>query len=247
MICVDQNVTGQIMEKYERLRKAREDAGFTSAAKAAEALGLAASTYRAHENGQNDFDFIEAQRYAKKFNVDSLWLFAGKAQSPELLDAQAHFRANRREPIVEMPASNAVIGDRVTASGLRIPVYGQAVGGEDGQFEMNGNMLFDVLAPPSLTPASGAYAICVSGSSMSPRYEDGEICFIDPKRRVRPGDYVVAQIKQNDHDAPLAFIKRLVRWTTNELILEQFNPPKNIQFPGGQVHSVHFVAMAGIA
>lgn len=71
-------------EMHERLREARENAGFISAAAAAEALGIRASTYRAHENGQNEFSFQEAQRYARKFGTDPLWLYSGKERDPDL-------------------------------------------------------------------------------------------------------------------------------------------------------------------
>lgn len=65
----------------DRLREARIKAGFTSAAKAAEALGVAPSTYRAHENGQNDFDLDQARIYGKRLGIDPFWLMAGVEQS----------------------------------------------------------------------------------------------------------------------------------------------------------------------
>ncbi|RVL19868.1 helix-turn-helix transcriptional regulator, partial [Sinorhizobium meliloti] len=40
-------------ERAERLREARVKAGYRFASDAANALGIVASTYRAHENGQN--------------------------------------------------------------------------------------------------------------------------------------------------------------------------------------------------
>ncbi|MEM8838377.1 MAG: S24 family peptidase, partial [Pseudomonadota bacterium] len=126
----------------------------------------------------------------------------------------------------------------------RIPLFGQVVGGIDGEFELNGNQLDDVLRPPNIT-TDDAYAVLVHGESMAPRFEDGEIAYIDPKRRVKKGDYVVAQIRNPDGDAPLAFIKRYLSWNSKELILEQFNPAKELRFPHEEVVSVHFVAMSG--
>lgn len=61
----------------DRLRAARARANFTSATKAAEALGVSASTYRAHENGQNDFGTEEAERYARKFGTTAAYLLTG--------------------------------------------------------------------------------------------------------------------------------------------------------------------------
>lgn len=147
--------------------------------------------------------------------------------------------------ISEVP--NAIIGARLEGEGVRIPVYGQAVGGVDGEFVMNGNILFEVMAPPSLAGVSGAYAVTVSGDSMSPRYEDGEVCFVDPKRRVKRGDYVIAQIVLVEDGPILAFAKRFIRQNSEELVLEQFNPAKELRFPSDRVHAVHFIALSGIA
>lgn len=71
-------------EMSERLRQAREKAGYRSASAAADAIGIPASTYRAHENGQNGFDFREAQFYGRKFGADALWLLNGKEPDPLL-------------------------------------------------------------------------------------------------------------------------------------------------------------------
>ena len=64
--------------KCQRLKKAREDAGFRSAAQAAKALDISISTYTTHENGSRDFKEDVAQRYAEKFGVDLAWLLLGE-------------------------------------------------------------------------------------------------------------------------------------------------------------------------
>jgi len=143
------------------------------------------------------------------------------------------------------PEPNATIGPKIEAGGRPIPVYGSAVGGVDGEFEMNGNILYEVMAPPSLSPIAGAYAVQVSGESMEPRYFDGEVAFIDPTRRVKKGDFVVAQVQVEEGGPRLAFIKRFVRHNAEELVLEQYNPPKELRFKHETVHSVHFVVMGG--
>ncbi|MDR6757814.1 phage repressor protein C with HTH and peptisase S24 domain [Mycoplana sp. BE70] len=142
---------------------------------------------------------------------------------------------------------NAEIRGKVEGKGRKIPVYGQAVGGIDGEFLMNGSVLYEVMAPPVISHIRGAYAVQVSGDSMYPRYEDGEICFVDPMRRVRKGDYVIAQVHLEEHGPLLAYVKKFLRHNAEELVLEQFNPHKELKFPAGAVHSVHFIALAGVA
>lgn len=63
---------------HTRLREARIAAGFSSAAKAAEALGIKTSTYAAHENGQNEFDAAAAKIYGRKFRTGAAWLLTGE-------------------------------------------------------------------------------------------------------------------------------------------------------------------------
>lgn len=127
----------------------------------------------------------------------------------------------------------------------KLHVYGQVVGGNDGEFILNGSPLYDVLCPPSLASTVGAYAVEIVGDSMSPRYEEGEIAYIDPIRRVRRGDYVVVQLKDEHGETPQAFIKRYLFKSEKELVLEQFNPLKRINFPLALIVSMHYVAMAG--
>jgi phage repressor protein C with HTH and peptisase S24 domain len=224
-------------EKHERLRQARINAKFPTASAAATALGITPSTYRAHENGQNDFQIDEAKQYGQKFGVDPIYLLTGDSPAA-FIDATA--------PIV-LDSPNAKIRGKIEGDGTMIPVYGRAVGGVDGEFEMNGSILYHVMAPPSLAAHKGAYAVQVSGDSMSPRYEDGEICFVDPTRRVKKGDYVIVQIKTEDEGMLLAYVKKFCRHNAAELVLEQFNPPKELRFEARSVESVHYIALAGNA
>jgi phage repressor protein C with HTH and peptisase S24 domain len=174
------------------------------------------------------------QAVAEKFRVSFEWLATGKG-NPQ---AGSTSKAN------ETP--NALIGDKLAERGEYIPLYGHAVGGLDGEFILNGNKLDEILAPPGLSPARGAYAVTCAGESMEPRYFDGETVFVDPLRRARRGDFVVAQIRNpNEGQPPLAYIKRFVRHNDNELILEQFNPVKELRFAHTDVVSVHFIVLGG--
>lgn len=218
--------------KSERLRQARIAAGFSSSIEAAARLGVSASTLRAHENGQNDFNDQHAIKYARAFNVSPEYLLLGTVVSADAAVAPA----------------NAIIGKVISEPAVKIPLYGSAVGGDDGEFVLNGNHLDNITAPPMLSGVRGAYAVQIAGESMSPRYMDGEVAFVDPHKRVVRGDFVVAQIRhKNDGEVPYAYVKRLVKHTQTELVLEQFNPPKELRFPHEDVVSVHFIGWSGVA
>lgn len=65
------------MEQNERLRLARERAGFTDAAEAARRFNWVEATYRSHENGSRNFTKNGAAKYARAFRVSTEWLLLG--------------------------------------------------------------------------------------------------------------------------------------------------------------------------
>lgn len=142
------------------------------------------------------------------------------------------------------PPDNARLGDRMALDST-IPVYGQAVGGRDGMFVLNGNKISDILAPPSLRGIRDAYAVYVVGESMVPRYYPGEAVFVNPRLPVRQGGFVVAQIAAAEGEPPHAYVKRFLSRDGKILRLEQLNPEKELRFPVNRVVSVHRIIMGG--
>ena len=219
----------------KRIKLVREARGGLSQAEFAYRLGR--TTRGAVGNWERGLGIKRANilAIAAKFDVPVEWLATGAGT----LDAKA-------SSLSEKP--NAVIGDKLTEQGEYIPLYGHAVGGVDGEFVLNGNKLDEILSPPGLSRARGAYAVTCAGESMEPRYFDGETVYVDPMKRVARGDFVVAQIKHPDEGSPpLAYIKRFVRRNDKEMVLEQFNPAKELRFPHDTVVSVHYIVLGGRA
>jgi phage repressor protein C with HTH and peptisase S24 domain len=126
-----------------------------------------------------------------------------------------------------------------------VPVMGTARGGVNGAFELNhGDPIAFIKRRPGVAGSPKAYALYVEGDSMEPRYFAGETIHIDPSRKVRPGDFVLIEQKFDEHDIPQAFIKRLVRRTATKVIVEQYNPPKNIDIPESTVITLHRVLLS---
>lgn len=139
---------------------------------------------------------------------------------------------------MDMPARGTLLRD--------LPVYGSAVGGVDGSFEMNGQVVEYVERSPSLGGARNAYGIYVQGESMSPRFEAGWLVLVNPSRPVRKGDNVVVQLKGIDeHGPPLAYLKVFESRTPSTLIVRQFNPARMLEWPLSDVISVHRVVGVG--
>lgn len=150
--------------------------------------------------------------------------------------------ANNVPPEVSRPQ----IVDAQTTNKM-LPVLGEAVGGDDGRFIFNGQILDYVACPPSLANVPNAYSVYVDGESMSPRYRPGETVYVHPVRPARRGDDVIVQIHPpaDDGSPPWGYIKEFVGWQGNKLVLHQYNPDKRIEFEREEVVSVHPIILSG--
>lgn len=63
---------------HNRLKRAREAAGYGTAADAARAMGAKTTTYQGHENSGRGLRVPVLERYAKFFRVSPEWLMTGK-------------------------------------------------------------------------------------------------------------------------------------------------------------------------
>lgn len=185
----------------DRLRAAREAAGYVSAAKAAEALGIRASTYRSHENGQNDFGAEDAVRYGRKFKVSPGWLLTA--------DGEREWDVEVGESTTRMTVSS-VAGLKNIPQG-EIPeidlVAGLGGGGlTASEISTHRGISFsaDVVRTSWRVPdwilqrlnAQAHHIACFpsQGDSMWPTIDDGDVVFVDTRHRVPspPAIYALA-------------------------------------------------------
>lgn len=128
----------------------------------------------------------------------------------------------------------------------RIPVMGAGEGGSEGKFPWNGEVVDHVARPPSLSGAPNGYATYVVGTSMEPRYHPSEMIYVHPGKPVATDDYVLVQLKAPaEGEPPLALIKRFVRKTATKLVLQQYNPSKQLEFPLREIVSIHKIVGSG--
>lgn len=127
-----------------------------------------------------------------------------------------------------------------------LPVLGEAVGGDDGQYTFNGQALDYVACPPSLANVPNAYAVWIDGDSMYPRYKSGELVYVHPGKPARRGDDVIVQVRPRHEDMPpRGFVKELVGFIGDKLILKQHNPDIRIEFARDDVISIHPITFSG--
>ena len=111
-----------------------------------------------------------------------------------------------------------------------VEVLGVAVGGDDGDFQFNGEVVGYVRRPPGITSLRKVFALYVLSDSMSPRYEPGEMIYCGGRDPV-PGDHVVIEMfPEEEGTVGKAFIKKLVKRSTAEVIVEQYNPRTTLTF-----------------
>ncbi len=182
----------------------------------AEFLGIEVAAVGMWESGKNMPSAENSFRVAAFLNIDPVALSRGEVaylKDDGLADAE----------IISDPAP-------LDAGPKDVEMLGVTYGGDDGDFQFNGEVTEYVRRPPGIANVKNVFALYVLSDSMAPRYEPGEVIYCGTREPI-PGDYVVIEMHPEIEGQPgKAFIKRLKQRTGKEIIVEQFNPPKLIPF-----------------
>lgn len=159
--------------KSDRLKAARENAGFDSAADAARAFGWTESAYRHHENGTRNFGADAAKKYGRAFKVKPGWLLGLEAVGKEPLTDGAE------------DDDRLVVNGNVEAGAWRTSEH------------WNDERAFVIEGMPSPIPGAKRFGMVVAGYSMDEFYEPGTVldCVSIFKGGVEPetGDHVIVE------------------------------------------------------
>lgn len=113
---------------------------------------------------------------------------------------------------------------------MDVQLLGVAYGGDDGDFTFNGEVAGYVRRPPGIAHLRNVFALNILSDSMIPRYDPGEMIYAGGTEPV-PGDHIVVELFGDEEgQAGKSYIKKLKRRTAKEIIVEQYNPPKEIAF-----------------
>ena len=102
-----------------------------------------------------------------------------------------------------------------------VPLIGFAEAGVGGYFDDGGfpaGKGWDEIAFPAVAD-DHAYALEISGDSMTPVYRDGDVIIVSPAAPVRRGDRVVVKTKKGE-----VMVKELKRQTAKHVELKSLNP-----------------------
>lgn len=121
----------------------------------------------------------------------------------------------------------------------KIPLYGSAEAGIGSDITDMDRAIDHVDRPPFLLSATNAYAIYVVGESMSPRFRSGEIVYVDPAVPIRRGGDCIVQMAE---DGKLtAIVKEYKNANDEHVLLQQYNPDKEIKITKDKVISIHSI------
>ena len=120
-----------------------------------------------------------------------------------------------------------------------LPVMGTVKGGSEGFYFNEGEPKEFVLRPSGLDGVANAFALYVDGDSMEPRYFAGEVLYVNPNRPITRNCFVAVELQDGQ-----GMIKQFLRRSDDQLVLRQFNPPKDIRLAAREVKRMYRITGA---
>lgn len=223
----------------QRLKNIRKDRIGLSMDDFAKEIGYAgASSYQRYERDDYRKPFLPVDLVRR---IDGR--FTGEGEPPltaeEVWELAGPFRRPTEKRPSEVDVSERMELPRIDSMPRDLPVFGTAVGGNEGDFLLNGTTVDYVRRPPALASIKDAFAVFLQGDSMAPRFERGELLYIHPGRPATPGRYVLVEMHGEHGEPGASYVKRLLKRNAAVVVLEQFNPPETIELPAKEVRAVY--------
>lgn len=180
-------------------------------------LGVTAQAVSSWVSGRSRPGPKTQQLLKSKYNVDLNWLLTGNGDEPSN-DHELH--------VASTPAIQRV----ETSLGARdLPIYAAAEGG-DGDLVVSTEVIELVPRPWYLKEVKDGFGVIITGESMVPAYEPGDMAIVNPRLPYMRGKiHIFTAESENSHFK--ATIKRLVSVTETDWVVEQFNPQKTFNLP----------------
>jgi transcriptional regulator with XRE-family HTH domain len=212
----------------ERIKAARKAKGLTQD-KLAELMGVSRPSVSQWENGGTNVDPKNMKKLADTLGVSLAHLSGEESDYDEPSNVSPPVSQSRQRY------------DKVSRQ--KYPIWGTAECGEDGAFQINEGFAVDWKErTPALTDIPDLYGVFAQGTSMEPRFYAGELVTVNPRRPAAPTCDVIIQLRpKHDGDSPRSLLKRLVRRNSDEIEVEQFNPPKRRVIKMRDIVAIHRV------
>lgn len=106
-----------------------------------------------------------------------------------------------------------------------LPVYSAAEGGP-GEMVVSTDPVEIVPRPWFMNEVKDGYAVLITGESMVPAYRPGEMAIVNPRLPPTRNQDTIFVAKSEERGEFRATIKHLLRWSTKDWLVEQYNPPE---------------------
>lgn len=190
----------------------------------ADIFGVSAQAISQWENGHTEPSRENLEKLCAHDGLNLTWLITGK--EPETSVDQSNLPHEKN-----ITGSIEPITMRVEAPlGARdLPVFA-AVEGGDGELVVSTEPVDMVPRPWYMGQVKDGYAVIVTGESMVPAYDPGDMAIVNPRLPYMRGKVHIFTC-ESDNSHFRASIKVLVKVTETEWIVEQYNPPKTYALP----------------
>jgi transcriptional regulator with XRE-family HTH domain len=167
--------------RAERLRQARIEAGYDTAAAAADAHDWSRNTYASNENGNAPFSYRRAKEYAAAFGVTAEWLYDASGPAAAPAGGSGH-----------------------------VPVIGHVGANPEGVVLFALGQDPAELAPIPPGGTDRARALRVVGHSMRGLADDGALIYFEDQRTAPTPD-MLGQVVVVETETDEVLVKRLLR------------------------------------
>lgn len=221
------------------LREARKAKELTLKA-VADRLGISYPAVQQWEAGKTEPSTDNLIQVARLLEIDLTSAMAGEVRAVRT----AAPAAEPFDPSSERPVTLPRPGEEVLAPRMGnrdVEVRGIAIGGrgDEADFTYNGQVIDYVNRPPGIAHRKDVFVIYAANDSMYPAIRPGAPLFIDPHRQPNIGDDVVVELADGpDGETRGGYVKRLVRRSGSKVVVEQFNPAKELEFDRADVKAL---------
>ncbi len=185
------------VEIGKRLKEARIHAGFATATKAAESLGIRYPTYAAHENGSRGVVRAAAQ-YARRYRVSLDWLLRGAGAGP---GEEAEIISDRAidVPLLATISAGDLQRDDIVDEAKGVITVGQLPDGDWIALEVVGDSMDRISPPNSVIIVNRADKRLVPNACYVIADENGEATY----KRYRPSPDRFEPVSTNSAHEPI--------------------------------------------
>ena len=134
----------------------------------------------------------------------------------------------------------AGLGGRPGGRAAPMQVFSSAQGGNEGAMILSSEPVAWIPRDARLEGVTEAYGCFVSGDSMEPAYERGNLLLVNPTASVGPGDDCLF-LRETVDGTRYVLVKRLLKVSAQGWTVRQYNPAKTYTLPRKEWQKAHLV------